>query len=60
MRPFSHCSYASRYFVPFATGLQTATGADAGLWSILGATSAAHYQMSALDSESRYFNWAGG
>ena len=57
--PIYH-GYASRYFVPFATGLGTATGSDAGLWEIPGAQEAAHYQMAALDAGYRYFNWAGG
>ena len=57
--PIYH-GYASRYFVPFAKGLSTATGSDAGLWEIPGAREAAHYQMAALDAGYRYFNWAGG
>jgi hypothetical protein len=41
--PIYH-GYASRYFVPFASGLLTATGSDAGLWEVPGAAAAAHYQ----------------
>ena len=54
--PIYH-GYASRYVVPFAASLETAA-VDTSLWELPGVSLAAHYQMTALDTNYSYFNWA--
>ena len=54
--PIYH-GYASRYFVPFASSVESSTG-DASLWALPGVNKTANYQMHVLDSSYNYFNWA--
>ena len=54
--PIYH-GYASRYLVPFAASLETAAG-DSSIWDLPGVALVAHYQMTALDANYSYFNWA--
>lgn len=50
--------YASRYFVPYVSALETTLGNDQDLWEVPGAISSGHFQITCMDSAYNYFNWA--
>jgi hypothetical protein len=54
--PIYH-GYASRYFVPFASSVESSSG-DSSLWLLPGVSKTSSYQMHVLDSSYNYHNWA--
>lgn len=55
-----YAGYADRYFVPFASALETATGSDGGFFGLPGVALAAAYEARAMGPPPAYayFNWA--
>lgn len=55
-----YAGYSARYFVPFGTALETATGSDEGFFELPGVGLSAAYQMRILGVAPAYayFNWA--
>ena len=55
-----YAGYTDRYFVPFVSALETATGSDGGFFELPGVNLSARYQMHVLGPAPAfaYFNWA--
>ena len=51
-----YSGYALRYFVPFASGLESAKS-DGSLFTLPGVSAAPSYQIHAMDNAWQYFNW---